>query len=233
MAKRIPEDPTRRDGNAAVTASPAWPGGFRTGRPAESEPEQVAEPAAYGAAAGGKGGEFNLNRTDKEKVIGELHAKMAKVKTAILAEPKGLSVAVVTELRRKLREAKVDYRIVKNTLAARAAKGTPVESVAEKFVGPTALVMSYDDVIAPAKLLAEFMKDRENFTIRTAVVEGKVVDAKGVQALAKLPSLPELRAQILAATNAPATKLVRMIGTPGQQLARVLGARREQLEKQG
>jgi large subunit ribosomal protein L10 len=172
-----------------------------------------------------------LNRTEKEEVIGELHAKMAKAKAAIVAEPKGLDVATVTELRKKLRDAKVDYRIVKNTLAARAAKGTPVEPVADKFVGPTAIVMSYDDVVAPAKLLSEFMKDRENFAIRAAIVEGRVIDAKGVQALAKLPGIQELRAQILGVITAPATKLVRLIGTPGQQLARVLGARREQLEK--
>ena len=174
-----------------------------------------------------------MNRTEKEQVISELHEKMAKAKAAILAEPKGLTVAVVTELRRKLREAKVDYRVVKNTLAARAAKGTSLEALADKFVGPTALVMSYDDVIMPAKLLADFMKDRENFAIRTAVIDGKVIDAKGVQALARMPGIKELRAQIAATIAQPATKLARVIGTPGQQLARVLGARREQLEKQG
>jgi large subunit ribosomal protein L10 len=174
-----------------------------------------------------------LNRTEKEQVIGELHEKMARAKAAILAEPKGLDVATVTELRRKLREAKVEYRIVKNTLAARAAKGTSLEPLAEKFVGPTALVMSYDDVVIPAKLLAEFAKDRENFAIRTAVVEGRVIDAKGVQALAKLPGLNELRAQLAMVINQPATRLARIIGTPSQQLARVVAARGEQLEKQG
>jgi large subunit ribosomal protein L10 len=173
-----------------------------------------------------------MNRTEKEEVIGELHAKMAKARTAILAEPKGLDVETVTALRKKLRDANVEYRVVKNTLAARAAKGTPVEVVADKFVGPTAIVMSYDDVVAPAKLLVEFMKDRENFAIRTAVVEGKIVDAKGVQALSKLPGLNELRAQILGTIAQPATMLARIIGTPAQQLARVLGARKEQLEKQ-
>lgn len=174
-----------------------------------------------------------MNRTEKEQVIGELHEKMAKAKAAIVAEPKGLTVAVVTELRKKLRDAKVEYRVVKNTLAARAAKGTTLEPLAEKFVGPTAIVMSYDDVVVPAKLLVEFMKDRENFSIRTAVVEGKVIDAKGVLALAKMPGLQELRAKLAATIAQPATRLVRMIGTPGQQLARVLGARRAQLEKQG
>jgi large subunit ribosomal protein L10 len=173
-----------------------------------------------------------LNRTDKEAVIAELHAKMARSRAAIVAEPKGLDVETVTALRKKLRDAKVEYRVVKNTLAARAAKGTPVEVVADKFVGPTALVMSYDDVVAPAKLLTEFMKDRDNFAIRGAVVEGALVDAKGVAALAKLPSLNELRAQILGMLAQPATKLARIIGTPAQQLARVLGARKEQLEKQ-
>lgn len=173
-----------------------------------------------------------MNRTEKEQVIGNLHEKMAKAKATIVAEPKGLTVAVVTELRKKLRDAKVEYRIVKNTLAARAAKGTSLEPLAEKFVGPTALVMSYDDVIAPAKLLAEFMKDRENFAIRTAMIEGKITDAKGILALSKMPGLPELRGQIAGMIAQPATKLARLIGAPGQQLARVVGARRDQLEKQ-
>jgi large subunit ribosomal protein L10 len=173
-----------------------------------------------------------LNRTEKEQVIGELHEKMAKAKAAIVAEPKKLNVATVTEFRKKLRDQKVDYRVVKNTLAARAAKGTSLEPLAEKFVGPTAIVMSYDDVVVPAKLVVDFMKDRaDRFVIRTAVVEGKVVDAKGIQALAKMPGLQELRGQIAAMIAQPATKLARMLGTPGQQLARVLGARREQLEK--
>jgi large subunit ribosomal protein L10 len=202
--------------------------GFRTGSSGPKPERRRAAPEA----AGRRGGEFDLNRTEKEQVIGELHEKMAKAKAAIVAEPKGLTVAVVTELRKKLRDNKVEYRVVKNTLAARAAKGTSLEPLAEKFVGPTAIVMSYDDVIAPAKLLTDFMKDRENFAIRTAVVEGRVIDAKGVQALAKMPGLQELRGQIAAMIAQPATKLVRMIGTPGQQLARVLGARREQLEKQ-
>ena len=173
-----------------------------------------------------------MNRTEKEAVIGQLHAKMAKAKAAILAEPKGLNVATVTELRRKCREAQVEYRIVKNSLAIRAAKGTDLEQLAEKFVGPTALVMSYDDVVAPAKILADFAKDRENFTLRIAVVQGKVIDVKGIMALAKLPSLPELRSRIAGVIAQPASKLVRLLAAPGQQLAQVLGARKEQLEKQ-
>jgi large subunit ribosomal protein L10 len=184
------------------------------------------------SARGRKGGEDHLNRTEKEEVISQLHAKMAKAKAAILAEPKGLDVATVTELRRKCRDAQVEYKIVKNTLAQRAAKGTPIEPLADKFVGPTALIMSYGDVVAPAKVISDFAKDRENFAIRTAIVDGRVIDAKGVLALAKLPGIQELRAQIAAMIAQPATKLARMIGTPGQQLAQVLNARKDQLGKQ-
>jgi large subunit ribosomal protein L10 len=173
-----------------------------------------------------------LNRTEKEAVVGKLHDKMARAKAAILAEPRGLDVATVTELRRKCREAKVEYRIVKNTLAIRAAKGTALEALAEKFAGPTALILSYDDVVAPAKILADFAKDRESFAIRTAVVEGKVVDARGIAALAKLPGLPELRSRIAGMLMQPATKLARVLGIPGQQLARAIGARKDQLAKQ-
>jgi large subunit ribosomal protein L10 len=172
-----------------------------------------------------------LNRTEKEEVIGQLREKMARAKAAILAEPKGLDVATVTDLRKKFRDAKVDYKIVKNTLAQRAAKGTPVEPLVEKFVGPTALIMSYDDVVTPAKILVDFAKDRENFAIRTAVIEGKVIDANGVKALAKMPGLQELRGTIAMMIAQPATKLARMIGTPGQQLAQVVNARKDQLGK--
>ncbi|HYS81685.1 MAG TPA: 50S ribosomal protein L10 [Anaeromyxobacteraceae bacterium] len=172
-----------------------------------------------------------MNRTEKEEVIGKLHALMMKAKTAILAEPRGLNVATVTDLRKKFRDAQIDYKIVKNTLAQRAAKGTPVEALVEKFVGPTALIMSYSDVVAPAKIVVDFAKDRENFAIRSAVVEGKVIDANGVKALAKMPGLQELRATIAMMIAQPATKLARMIGTPGQQLAQVVNARKEQLGK--
>jgi large subunit ribosomal protein L10 len=173
-----------------------------------------------------------LNRTEKEEVVAKLHEKMARAKTAILAEPKGLDVATVTELRRKCREAKVEYRVVKNTLAIRAAKGTAVEKLAGKFKGTTAIVMSYADVVIPAKILAEFAKNREDFAIRTAVVEGQVFDAAGIAALAKMPGLNELRSSIVGMLGQPAAKLARVLATPGQQLARVLKARQEQLAKQ-
>lgn len=163
-------------------------------------------------------------KSEKEEMIKDLSGKFARVKTAVVAEFTKVDVETVTKLRAKLREGKVEYKVLKNTLAKRAAKGTAVEAIAEDFVGPVALAISYDDVVAPAKILSEFIKDMETIKIRSAVVEGKRVDVNGVKALAKMPGLPELRAQLLGMLNQPAGKLVRTIAAPGSQLARVMQA---------
>jgi large subunit ribosomal protein L10 len=163
-------------------------------------------------------------KSEKEELIKELNEKFARAETAIVAEFSKLNVDTVTRLRKKFREGKVDYKVLKNTLAKRAAKGTPVEVIAEDFVGPVAVAISYDDVVAPAKILAEFIKDLEVIKIRSGVVQGRRIDAEGVKALAKMPGLPELRSQLLGLFNQPASMLARVIGTPGSQLARVLQA---------
>ena len=166
-----------------------------------------------------------MQKSEKEVVIKELAEKFARVKSGIVAEFSKLDVATVTALRKKLRDGGVEYKVLKNTLAKRAAKGTPVEVVSDDFTGPVAMVMSYTDVIAPAKILTEFIKDRETIKVRSAVIEGKKTDAKGVVALSKMPGLLELRAKILGCINQPATKLARIINTPGQQLAQVIKAK--------
>ena len=163
-------------------------------------------------------------KSEKEEMIKDLSEKFARTKTAVVAEFSKVDVETVTKLRAKLREGKVEYKVLKNTLVKRAAKGTSVEVIAEDFVGPIALAISYDDVVAPAKILSDFIKDMENIKVRSAVVEGKRVDANGVKALAKMPGLPELRAQLLGMLNQPAGKLVRTIAAPGSQLARVMQA---------
>jgi large subunit ribosomal protein L10 len=168
-------------------------------------------------------------KSEKEAMIKDLSEKFARAKTAIAVEFNKVDVATVTRLRKKFRDGGVEYKVLKNTLAKRAAKGTSIETIAESFTGPIGLVLGYGDVVAPAKILQDFLKDRENIKVKTAVVEGKKVDAKGVEALAKLPGLPELRAKILGVINLPAGKLVRTIAAPGSQLARVLGARQEAL----
>lgn len=163
-------------------------------------------------------------KSEKEELIKELNEKFAKTKTGIVAEFSKLNVETVTKLRKKLREGKVEYKVLKNTLAKRAAKGTPLEVISGDFTGPVAVVLSYDDVVAPAKILSTFIKDMETIKVRSAVVEGRKVDAAGVKALASMPGLPELRAQILGMLTQPAGKLVRTIAAPGSQLARVIQA---------
>ncbi|MBF5041176.1 50S ribosomal protein L10 [Aggregicoccus sp. 17bor-14] len=163
-------------------------------------------------------------KSEKEELIKELNEKFAKTRTGIVAEFSKLNVETVTKLRKKLREGKVEYKVLKNSLAKRAAKGTPVEVISGDFTGPVAMVLSYDDVVAPAKILSEFIKDMETIKVRSAVVEGRKVNAEGVKALAKMPGLPELRAQILGMLTQPAGKLVRTIAAPGSQLARVIQA---------
>ena len=175
-----------------------------------------------------------LKRSEKEASIKDLSGKFAKVQVAIVAEFNKLDVLTVTALRKKCRDAKIDYKVVKNTLAKRAAKGTPIEKIENLLAGPTALVMGYEDPVQAAKILTEFMekepKAKENIKIRGAVVDNKPVDAAGVTALTKMPGLPELRATILRMMNTPATQLARVISAPGTQLARVIQAR---VDKEG
>jgi large subunit ribosomal protein L10 len=170
---------------------------------------------------------------NKDVTVKELNAKFAQTKTAILVEFNKLDVATVTRLRKKFRDGGVEYKVLKNTLAKRAAKGTPVEVISEGFHGTVALAISTTDVIAPAKILVEFVKDLETLKVRGGVVDGKKVDANGVKALAKMPGLPELRAKLLGLFTQPATKLVRTIAAPGSQLALVVNARKAALEKAG
>jgi large subunit ribosomal protein L10 len=172
-----------------------------------------------------------VERSEKEALIKELKEKFGRTKMAIVAEFSHLNVETVTRLRKKFREGGVDYKVLKNTLARRAAKGTPVEVVSEDFTGPVAIALGYGDVVTPAKILSEFLKDLETIKIRSAVVDGKRTDAAGVAALAKLPGLSELRAKLLGLLTQPAGKLVRTLAAPGSSLARVIQSRAEALEK--
>jgi large subunit ribosomal protein L10 len=126
----------------------------------------------------------------------------------------------------------VDYKVIKNTLARLAAKGTPLEQFTEGLEGPNAIILGYDDVVAPAKVLRDVLKEQgDKMTVKAGVVQGNLVDAKGLAALASMPGLPELRGMLLAMIAGPATTLVRLLNTPGGQIARVLKARSEQGEK--
>jgi large subunit ribosomal protein L10 len=170
-----------------------------------------------------------VHKSEKEAVVKELSDKFSRVKSAVVAEFRKLDVATVTNLRKKFRDGGVEYRVIKNTLARLAAKGTSLEALSDDFTGPVALALSYADVVAPAKILTDFAKDLETIRIRGGVVGGKKIDVNGVKALAKLPGLQELRATLLGLLSLPAASLVRAIGAPSFQLVRVIQARKDAL----
>lgn len=166
-------------------------------------------------------------KSEKEILIKDLTDKFTRAKGVVLAEFNKLDVDTVNKLRKKLRDGNVEWKVLKNTLARRAAKGTSVEKISDDFVGPVALAISYDDVVAPAKILAEFVKGLETVKIRSGVIQGQKIDKAGVQALAKLPGLNQLRSTILGMINQPATKLLRTIKEPSASLVRVIMAKSE------
>lgn len=170
-------------------------------------------------------------KSEKEALIQELNEKFSRATTAIVAEFGKLNVDTVTRLRKQLRDNGVEYKVLKNTLAKRAAKGTKVEVVSDDFTGPVAAILGYGDVVTPAKVLSDFIKDLETIKVRSAMVEGQKVDAAGVTRLAKMPGLNELRAQLMGLLMQPATQVVRTVAAPGSQLARVLQAHVEKQQQ--
>ena len=165
-------------------------------------------------------------RADKIDRVEEMKREFAATPHVILATFSGLTVNQATELRTKVRSAGGRYRVIKNRLAKRAAAGTPIELMADRLTGPCALVTHETDPVALAKSVAEFSKANPQLEVLAAVVDAKdVLENKDVKHLASLPGLPELRAQLLSLIQTPATTLVRLLGTPASQIARVVDAR--------
>jgi large subunit ribosomal protein L10 len=171
-------------------------------------------------------------RIEKTKVVEGMAESFGQTPHVFLTTFRGLTVNQATELRRKVRETGGSFKVVKNRLAKRAAPGTSLESISDRLEGPCALAAHVDDPVALAKVLAEFSKTNPELEVLGGVIDAhQSLDAAGVKQLASLPGLPELRAQLLAMIQTPATMLVRLLGTPGGQVARVLDARREKQEK--
>ena len=175
-----------------------------------------------------------MNKTEKQELIDALHADFTKSPHTILVDFRGLTVPAVTEFRRKVRASGSTYRVVKNTLALRAAKGTAIETLNDKFEGTTGVAYSGSDPVALAKVLMDFAKDNPNLVVKGALVSGtELLDAEGVKALSTMPSLPELRAKLLGLLQTPATNLVRVLNAPAAKMARVLAAHKEKQEQGG
>jgi large subunit ribosomal protein L10 len=147
----------------------------------------------------------------KKKIVEDLKGKFATTKVIIVTDYKGLNVAQMTELRRKLSDAGVEYQVVKNTLLTRASNGTDAELLNDVFKGPSGIALSFDDPVAPAKVLTQFAKDNQKLEIKAGVMNGKLMDLDAITALSKLPSREELLAQVLSAMNAVPAGLVRAL----------------------
>lgn len=174
---------------------------------------------------------MGLNLEQKQAVVAEVSAELAKAQAVVLAEYRSLQVADMTELRRKARSSGVYLRVLKNTLARRAVADTPFNGLAEKMTGPLAYGISSDPVAA-AKVLHEFAKINERLVIRAGAMANLVMSPKEVADLARMPSRQELVAKLMATMQAPIAKLVRTLNEVPGKFARTVAAVRDQKEKQ-
>jgi len=173
---------------------------------------------------------LGLNLEQKQAVVAEVAAKLAGAQAVIVAEYRGLDVGRVTQLRAKARKSGLYLRVLKNTLARRAVKGTPFESLSDQMVGPLMYGITADPV-AGAKVLSEFARENERFVIRGGAMPGSRMSDKDVKALALLPSREQLLAKLAGTLQAPIAKLVRTMNEVPARFARTLAAYRDSTEK--
>jgi len=166
--------------------------------------------------------------TQKQEIAKDLRERFQRSKVVIVTDYKGLDVTSLNTLRRQLREAACEYRVVKNTLLVRAAEETEVALIKDNFKGPNAVALSYDDPVAPAKVLTEFAKSHDKLEVKVGVLNGKFLNAVDIKALAALPSREVLLSQVLATMNGVAGSFVRVLSNVPQKLLNVLMAIKEQ-----
>ena len=174
---------------------------------------------------------MGLNLEQKQAVVSEIVAQLGKAQSVIVAEYRGLDVGAVTELRTKARKSGLYLRVLKNSLARRAVKGTPFEKLSEQMTGPLIYGISQDPV-AGAKVLSAFAKDNEKLVIRGGAMPNVLMSLKDVKALAALPSREELLAKLVGTMQAPIVKLVRTMNEVPGKFVRTLAAVRDSQAKQ-
>jgi len=174
---------------------------------------------------------LSLNLEQKQAVVSEIAAQLAKAQAIIVAENRGLSVEAMTGLRARARKSGLYLRVLKNTLARRAVKGTPFEKLAEQLSGPLLYGIAQDPV-AGAKVLAEFAKENEQFVIKAGAMPNAPMSAQDVKALATMPSREELLARLVGTLQAPVAKLVRTMNEVPGKFVRTLAAVQAAREKQ-
>ena len=175
---------------------------------------------------------MGLSLEQKQAMVSEVAAKLQGAQVVLVAEYRGLDVERVTQLRSKARKSGLYLRVLKNTLARRAVKGTPFEKLSDQMVGPLMYGISQDPV-AGAKVMSEFAKDNELFVIKAGAMANSVMSAKDIKALALLPSREELLAKLMGTMLAPVAKLVRTMNEVPSKFVRTLAALKDQREKSG
>ena len=165
---------------------------------------------------------------EKKQIAEDLRDRFSKSAIIVLTDYKGLDVAAMNDLRRKLRAEEIEYQVVKNSILIRASADNDGDLIKDFFKGPSAVALSYDDPIAPAKVLAQFAKDHEKLEIKVGVMNGKVLDATAIKALAQLPAREVLLGQLLSALNAIPTSFVRTIAEVPRSFMSLLAAIKDQ-----
>ncbi len=166
---------------------------------------------------------MGMTRAQKEAEVTELNERFTNNELVVVTHYSGLTVEEITNLRDDLRELGGEFKVTKNSLTKIAIKGTQFEGVADLFAGPTGIATSQDPVAA-AKIAHKFAKGNEKLIILGGALGSKVLDVKGIEALAKLPSLDEVRGKLVGLLAAPATKIARVLQAPAQQLVSVTKA---------
>lgn len=164
-------------------------------------------------------------RAEKQEMIDNLRGVFSDVESIVVASVEGLNAEQVTTLRRKLHDADVQFQVVKNTLAKIAAKDSEIKVLNEDFVGSTAIAWSKTDAVTPAKVLMDFKKEVEKFKVKAGFNAGKRLDVDAVKALSELPSLEELRAQLLGLVQGVQARLLAQINAPASHIVGVIKAK--------
>lgn len=154
---------------------------------------------------------------EKQQAVAVIAAKIAESSSTVVADYRGLNVAQVTELRKQLREAGIDFQVLKNSLVRRATEGTDYVELNDILTGPTAIAFSKDDAVAPAKILNDFAKKNDALKLKGGIVEGKVVSMEEVKALAELPSREGLLSMLLSVLQAPMRNFALAVKAVGEK----------------
>jgi large subunit ribosomal protein L10 len=171
-------------------------------------------------------------KAEKAATVETITTRLKSSSTAVLADYRGMTVAQMSDLRRKLRDGGIDMMVVKNTLARRAAKAAGYEALNTELMGPIAMIFADEDVSAPARILNEYIRANRKMVIKGGLLEGQVIKAEAVVELADLPSREILLSRLLGAMQAPLANLASVLQAPLSQLARTLDALRTQKETQ-